>query len=82
MTLAHGSFETLREHRSVTLLQKAPVRNSHIPRHNFNLTTGAAFGAAGQRCMALSTVVWVGEAREWIHEVVEKAKQLKVSAGW
>lgn len=42
---------------------------------------GAAFGAAGQRCMALTTAVFVGEARKWIPDVVEKAKKLKVSAG-
>ena len=42
---------------------------------------GAAFGAAGQRCMALSTAVWVGEAKKWIPEFVAKAKQLKVNAG-
>ena len=42
---------------------------------------GAAFGAAGQRCMALSTVVWVGEARNWIPEMVERAKKLRVNAG-
>lgn len=42
---------------------------------------GAAFGAAGQRCMALSTAIFVGEAREWIPELVERAKQLKVNAG-
>ena len=42
---------------------------------------GAAFGAAGQRCMALSTVVWVGDARNWIPDVVERAKKLKVNAG-
>lgn len=42
---------------------------------------GAAFGAAGQRCMALSTAVFVGEARNWIPELVEKAKKLKVNAG-
>jgi len=42
---------------------------------------GAAFGAAGQRCMALSTVVWVGEARNWIPEIIERAKKLKVNAG-
>merc|ERR1712212_1049701 len=46
-----------------------------------NALVGAAFGAAGQRCMALSTAVFVGEAQEWIPEVVEKAKQLKVNAG-
>ncbi|XP_046366163.1 probable methylmalonate-semialdehyde dehydrogenase [acylating], mitochondrial [Haliotis rufescens] len=42
---------------------------------------GAAFGAAGQRCMALSTAVFVGEAREWIPELVERARKLKVNAG-
>jgi malonate-semialdehyde dehydrogenase (acetylating)/methylmalonate-semialdehyde dehydrogenase len=42
---------------------------------------GAAFGAAGQRCMALSVVVFVGKSKEWVHEVVEKAKQLKVNGG-
>ncbi|RUS85657.1 hypothetical protein EGW08_006603 [Elysia chlorotica] len=42
---------------------------------------GAAFGAAGQRCMALSTAIFVGEAREWIPELVEKARKLKVNAG-
>jgi malonate-semialdehyde dehydrogenase (acetylating)/methylmalonate-semialdehyde dehydrogenase len=42
---------------------------------------GAAFGAAGQRCMALSTAVWVGEAKNWIPEMIERAKKLKVNAG-
>jgi len=42
---------------------------------------GAAFGAAGQRCMALSTAVFVGEAQEWIPEIVEAAKALKVGPG-
>lgn len=46
-----------------------------------NQLVGAAFGAAGQRCMALSTAVFVGEARNWIPELVEKAKKLKVNAG-
>lgn len=30
-----------------------------------NALVGAAFGAAGQRCMALSTAVFVGEAKDW-----------------
>lgn len=46
-----------------------------------NNLAGAAFGAAGQRCMALSVVVLVGAANEWIPEIVEKAKTLKISAG-
>jgi len=43
--------------------------------------TGAAFGASGQRCMALSAAVFVGEANNWIPELVERAKKLKVASG-
>ncbi|MCW4456054.1 CoA-acylating methylmalonate-semialdehyde dehydrogenase [Flavobacterium sp. MXW15] len=46
-----------------------------------NAMVGAAFGAAGQRCMAASTAVLVGEAQAWIAELVAKAKTLKVNAG-
>jgi malonate-semialdehyde dehydrogenase (acetylating)/methylmalonate-semialdehyde dehydrogenase len=43
---------------------------------------GAAFGAAGQRCMALSTpLVFVGSTKEWINDIVEEAKKLKVGPG-
>ena len=43
---------------------------------------GAAFGAAGQRCMALSVAVFVGDAKEWIPEIAAKAKELKVGSGF
>ena len=46
-----------------------------------NAIAGAAFGAAGQRCMALSVVLLVGEAQQWIPELVAKARTLKVSSG-
>lgn len=46
-----------------------------------NAIAGAAFGAAGQRCMALPVVVLVGESQAWLPELVAKAKTLKVSAG-
>lgn len=49
--------------------------------HTLNQLAGAAFGAAGQRCMALSTAVFVGEAKEWIPELVSRAQKLKVNAG-
>ncbi|KAH7972322.1 hypothetical protein HPB52_011081 [Rhipicephalus sanguineus] len=49
--------------------------------YTLNQLTGAAFGAAGQRCMALSTAVFVGEAKNWIPELVERAKKLNVNAG-
>lgn len=46
-----------------------------------NALVGAAFGAAGQRCMALSTVVLVGEAKEWMKDLTEMAKTLHVNEG-
>ncbi|XP_063828728.1 probable methylmalonate-semialdehyde/malonate-semialdehyde dehydrogenase [acylating], mitochondrial [Ostrinia nubilalis] len=49
--------------------------------HTLNQLAGAAFGAAGQRCMALSTAVFVGEAKEWIPDLVQRAQALKVNAG-
>ncbi|MEH6386862.1 CoA-acylating methylmalonate-semialdehyde dehydrogenase [Pseudomonas profundi] len=46
-----------------------------------NNLVGAAFGAAGQRCMALPVIILVGEARNWLPELARKAQTLKVSAG-
>jgi len=50
--------------------------------HALNAITGAAFGAAGQRCMALSTVVMVGETKEWLPEIAERAKALNMNGGF
>ena len=49
--------------------------------NTLNQLVGAAFGAAGQRCMALSTAILVGEARDWLPELVERSKALRVNAG-
>ena len=46
-----------------------------------NALAGASFGAAGQRCMALPVVILVGEARNWVDEIAERAKGLKVGNG-
>lgn len=46
-----------------------------------NALIGACFGAAGQRCMALSTVIFVGETKNWLPEIVEKARKLKCGSG-
>ncbi|OZI24835.1 methylmalonate-semialdehyde dehydrogenase (CoA acylating) [Bordetella genomosp. 7] len=51
------------------------------PEVALNQLLGAAFGAAGQRCMAASVAVLVGEARNWLPDFVERAKRLKVNAG-
>ena len=51
------------------------------PEVALNQLVGAAFGAAGQRCMAASVAVLVGEARNWLPDFVARSKKLKVNAG-
>lgn len=51
------------------------------PEVALNQLLGAAFGAAGQRCMAASVAVLVGQARDWLPDFVERAKKLKLNAG-
>ncbi|KAH7011000.1 Aldehyde/histidinol dehydrogenase [Ilyonectria destructans] len=50
--------------------------------HTINSVVGGAFGAAGQRCMALTTLVTVGETKEWLSEIVAQARKLKVDGGF
>ena len=42
---------------------------------------GACFGASAQRCMAIHTMVLVGEARAWLPDFIKKVKTLKVGVG-
>ncbi|KAJ2997437.1 hypothetical protein NUW58_g659 [Xylaria curta] len=52
-------------------------------RSTINAIAGAAFGAAGQRCMALSTAVLVGpETQSWVGDLVTAAKDLKTDGGF
>ncbi|XAR53006.1 Methylmalonate-semialdehyde dehydrogenase (acylating) [Bertholletia excelsa] len=46
-----------------------------------NAIVAAGFGAAGQRCMALSTVIFVGSSKSWEDRLIESAKSIKVTAG-
>jgi malonate-semialdehyde dehydrogenase (acetylating) / methylmalonate-semialdehyde dehydrogenase len=50
--------------------------------HAVNSVVGAAFGAAGQRCMALSVAIMVGEAKNWLPDIIEAASALKVGSGF
>ncbi|KAH7087147.1 Aldehyde/histidinol dehydrogenase [Paraphoma chrysanthemicola] len=50
--------------------------------HALNAIAGAAFGAAGQRCMALSTLVMIGETKDWVPEIAERAKELSMNGGF
>jgi malonate-semialdehyde dehydrogenase (acetylating)/methylmalonate-semialdehyde dehydrogenase len=42
---------------------------------------GASFGAAGQRCMAVAVAVLVGDARQWIPDLVTRAQRLAIGNG-
>lgn len=42
---------------------------------------GACFGSSGQRCMAISVTVMVGQAQEWIPEIIEKTKNMTIGPG-
>ncbi len=46
-----------------------------------NALIGACFGSTGQRCMAISVAIMVGESQNWIPEIVERTKKLTVGAG-
>eukprot|EP01039_Chlorochromonas_danica_P006340 gene6340-6992_t len=59
-----------------TILPDAPYE------HTVNSILSAAFGAAGQRCMALSVVIFVGESKEMIKDITQRARKLKVGPGW
>ena len=50
--------------------------------HALNSIVGAAFGAAGQRCMALSTLVMIGETKEWLPELADLTKSLVMNGGF
>lgn len=42
---------------------------------------GSAFGAAGQRCMALSVAIFVGNTREWIPKLADIAESMVLGCG-
>ncbi len=45
-----------------------------------NALVGASAGAAGQRCMAISVAVFVGESREWVGELAERMSSARPGA--
>ncbi|WOK99383.1 hypothetical protein Cni_G08095 [Canna indica] len=59
----------------------AIVMPDACPDATLNALIAAGFGAAGQRCMALSTAVFVGGSKSWEDELTKRAKALKVNAG-
>jgi malonate-semialdehyde dehydrogenase (acetylating)/methylmalonate-semialdehyde dehydrogenase len=47
-----------------------------------NQLVGAVFGAAGQRCMALPHNIFVGQSQDWIPDILDMAKTMKVGEGF
>ncbi|MDC8830972.1 CoA-acylating methylmalonate-semialdehyde dehydrogenase [Alteromonas gilva] len=45
--------------------------------HVINNLVGASVGAAGQRCMAISVAVFVGESQQWIDELAKNIADVK-----
>ncbi|KAJ5125499.1 Methylmalonate-semialdehyde dehydrogenase [Penicillium atrosanguineum] len=79
---ARGSANGKRVQANLGAKNHAAVLPDCNKNHALNAITGAAFGAAGQRCMALSTVVMVGETKEWLPEIAERAKALNMNGGF
>ena len=52
-------------------------KNHALKNHALNAIARAAFGAAGQRCMALSTLVTLPDTKPWLADLVDRAKALK-----
>lgn len=79
---AHGSANGKRVQANLGAKNHAVLLPDADKASTLKALTGAAFGAAGKRCMALSVVVTVGETSSWIPEIVDKARELVVSAGF
>ncbi|CAM1506950.1 Fc.00g065910.m01.CDS01 [Cosmosporella sp. VM-42] len=79
---SRGSANGKRVQANLGAKNHAAVLPDANKNHFINSVVGAAFGAAGQRCMALSTLVMVGETKEWLTEVAERARELKVDGGF
>ena len=63
------------------LQRRSPKNTSGFSLDARSHISAAAFGAAGQRCMALSVAIFVGESIKWLPELVERARKLKVRVG-
>ncbi len=79
---ARGSVNGKRVQANLGAKNHAAVLPDANKHQALNAIVGAAFGAAGQRCMALSAVVMVGETKEWLPELAKRAKGLNVNGGF
>lgn len=79
---ARGSANGKRVQANLGAKNHAAVLPDCNKNHALNAIAGAAFGAAGQRCMALSTLVMIGETKDWLPELAERAKDIKMNGGF
>jgi malonate-semialdehyde dehydrogenase (acetylating)/methylmalonate-semialdehyde dehydrogenase len=79
---ARGTANGKRVQSNMAAKNHAVILPDADKEHAINAIVGAAFGAAGQRCMALSTAVFIGKSEEWIAEITKRAQNLVVNAGW
>jgi malonate-semialdehyde dehydrogenase (acetylating)/methylmalonate-semialdehyde dehydrogenase len=80
---ARGSANGKRVQANLGAKNHAAVLPDCNKNHALNAIAGAAFGAAGQRCMALSALVLVGkDVQSWTTELVERAKALSMNGGF
>ncbi|KAF6766554.1 methylmalonate-semialdehyde dehydrogenase [Ephemerocybe angulata] len=79
LNIVHGGVPTVNGICDHPDIKAISFRNKNLA---LNSIVGAAFGAAGQRCMALSVALLVGEAQNWLPELIERASKLTVSGGF
>lgn len=79
---SRGSAQGKRVQANLGAKNHAAVMPDCNKNQALNAIAGAAFGAAGQRCMALSALVMVGETKDWLSEVAERARNLNVNGGF
>ncbi|CAF9940298.1 MAG: hypothetical protein ALECFALPRED_008507 [Alectoria fallacina] len=77
-----GSAKGKRVQANLGAKNHAAVLPDANKNHALNSIAGAAFGAAGQRCMALSALVMVGKTKDWLPEIAKRAKKLNVNGGF
>ncbi|KAK2616815.1 aldehyde dehydrogenase (NADP(+)) ald6 [Conoideocrella luteorostrata] len=80
---SRGSANDKRVQANLGAKNHAVVLPDCHKQHAINAINGAAFGAAGQRCMSLSTLILIGkETHAWMDDVVAATRELNVNGGF
>jgi len=77
-----GSANGKRVQANLGAQNHAVVLEDANPNTTLKALVAASFGAAGQRCMAISRVVLVGKAQEMLPRLVELSKELTLGPGY